>query len=331
MSGSAKIGVDPPRRVRAAPRWARGIGPERRAWCSLAGGLRRIATIGAGLLACSAPGAAPEGARTILFIGNSFTYGANSPVQHYHPERVADLNGQGIGGVPALFKTFTDEAGLDWSVSLETSPGKDLSFHLASARAVIDQPWDTVVLQGHSLLDPERPGDPAGHIAAAHALAALFHRRNARARIDLVATWSRADQTYRPGGHWYGKPITRMAEDLAAATRQAIAGRSGLHAAIEVGSAWNRAMREGLADPDPFDGIAFGQIDLWSWDQYHASAEGYYLEALMIFGTVTGLDPRMLDGREKAADDLGIEPKVAERLRGIAAAELAAEHPAPHP
>ena len=37
-------------------------------------------------------------ARTILFIGNSFTFGAGSPVMRYQPERVADLNGEGIGG-----------------------------------------------------------------------------------------------------------------------------------------------------------------------------------------------------------------------------------------
>ena len=242
----------------------------------------------------------------------------------YHPERVTDLNGEGIGGVPALFKIFADEAGLDWTVSLETAPGKDLAFHLAAKRREIDRRWDVVILQGYSTLDAERPGDPSRHIAAAHALAGLMRRRNPRVLVDLVSTWSRADLTYRPGAPWYGLPIACMAEDLSEASRQALGEESGLHAIVEVGRAWNRAMRDGLADPDPYDGIAFGQIDLWSWDQYHASAEGYYLEALMVFGTVTGLDPRRLDGKERAADDLGLDPKVATRLREIAAAELAA-------
>ena len=269
--------------------------------------------------------AGPAAARSILFIGNSFTYGANSPVQRYRPDRVTDLNAEGIGGVPALFKTFADEAGLDWTVSLETSPGKDLAFHLANKRAMIDRPWDVVILQGYSTLDAQRPGDPTHHVAAARALADLFHRRNPQAQVDLVATWSRADQTYKPDGHWYGQPIARMAEDLAAASRRAVAGGGGLHAVVPVGSAWNRAMREGLADPNPYDGVAFGQISLWTWDQYHASAEGYYLEALMVFGTVTGIDPHTLDGRERAADDLGLDPKVATRLRAVAAEELAAQ------
>lgn len=273
------------------------------------------------LVATIAPG--PALARDILFVGNSFTFGANSPVRRYHPDRVTDLNGEGIGGVPALFKAFADEAGLDWTVSLETSPGKDLAFHLANKRAVIDRPWDVVILQGYSTLDAERPGDPTRHIAAARALAELFHARNAQAQVNLVSTWSRADLTYKPGGHWYGQPITRMGEDLTAASRQALAAVPGLRAMIPVGGAWNRAMREGLADPNPYDGIAFGQINLWSWDQYHASAEGYYLEALMVFGSVTGIDPRTLDGKENAADDLGLDPKVATKLRVIAAEELA--------
>ena len=288
--------------------------------------LRRCVRALAGtLLTCSTLSGSPALARTILFVGNSFTFGANSPVMRYHPEWVSDLNGDGIGGVPALFKTFANEAGLDWKVSLETSPGKDLSWHLTNKRAVIDRPWDVVILQGYSTLDAERPGDPTRHIAAARTLADLFLLRNAHVQVDLMATWSRADQTYRPDGHWFHQPISRMADDLLAASRQALTSGSGLHAVVPVGTAWNRAMREGIADPNPYDGIAFGQVSLWTWDQYHASAEGYYLEALMVFGTVTGRDPRSFTARERVADDLGLNPKVAARLREIAAAEIAAQ------
>lgn len=277
------------------------------------------------LLICSLLAGSPTLARTILFVGNSFTFGQNSPVKRYHPERVVDLNSEGIGGVPALFKTFVDEVGLDWTVSLETSPGKDLAWHVANKRGVIDRSWDVVILQGYSTLDAERPGDPTRHVAAARTLASLFHHRNPQAQVDLMATWSRADLTYRPDGHWYNKPITQMADDLFAVSRQAIANCSDLHAVVPVGTAWNRAMREGLADSNPYDGTDFGKVSLWAWDQYHASAEGYYLEALIVFGTVTGLDPRNLGDKEHAADDLGLNPKVAAQLREVAAAELSAQ------
>lgn len=36
----------------------------------------------------------------ILFIGNSFTFGWGSPVRHYRPDTVTDLNSEGTGGVP---------------------------------------------------------------------------------------------------------------------------------------------------------------------------------------------------------------------------------------
>ena len=78
----------------------------------------------------------------------------------------------------------------------------------------------------------------------------------------------------------------------------------------------------GLADPNPYDGVDFGKIDLWTWDQYHASAEGYYLEALIMFGTITGRDPRSLGDKERAADDLGMAPATIKALQDVAAAEL---------
>jgi hypothetical protein len=77
--------------------------------------------------------------------------------------------------------------------------------------------------------------------------------------------------------------------------------------------------------PNPYDGNDFGTVSLWTWDQDHATAERYYLEAPVVFGTVTGLDQRTLGENERAADDLGINPKMAAPLREVAAAEPSAE------
>ena len=64
---------------------------------------------------------------TILLVGNSYTYGeggASGPtVKAFMPGSVTDLNGTGVGGVPALFKAFTQEAGLG------TVDGKVLNYH----------------------------------------------------------------------------------------------------------------------------------------------------------------------------------------------------------
>jgi hypothetical protein len=264
-------------------------------------------------------------AETILFVGNSFIYGAASPVKRYGADTVNDLGDAGFGGVPALFKAFTHQAGLDYEVSLATVGGTGLDFHYEHQLPLIDRRWDHVILSGNSVLDSERPGDAGLHVRYAALLAQVFHRRNLAVQVRLNATWSRADQTYLKSGHWYGRPIDAMANDVRAACDLAVTQSRGLiKGVIPVGEAWTRAMEMGVADPNPYDGLTFGKVDLWAHDQYHASAYGYYLEALVIFGSVTGRDPRMLGEREIAADDLGISPAQAKALQQVAHSQLVA-------
>jgi hypothetical protein len=275
----------------------------------------------AAALAQAAP-AQTSAPKTILFVGNSFTQGAHSAVKRYRADAVTDLNGDGYGGVPALFKTFAEQAGLNWQVSLETQGGKTLGFHYDERRAKLAGKWDVVVLQELSTLDRARPGDISGYIKYAPLLAAMATAANPDAQVLLMSTWSRADQIYQPGSPWSGKPIAAMAEDLrhyAETVRKASRDIDGI---LPVGEAWNRAMASGFADPDPYDGVAFGKVDLWAYDHYHASIYGYYLEALVVFGQIAGVDPRTLGPDERAADDLGISKKQAVGLQAIAAEQL---------
>lgn len=285
--------------------------------------VRRLIALAAG--AVLGLGAAAAHAETILFVGNSFTYGANSPVWKYRGGTVADLNGTGVGGVPALFKVFTQQAGLDYQVSLETVGGADLAFHMREKAALVDRHWDHVVLQSYSTLDQARPGDGATLARDAPIFAQMLHAKNPAVDVRLTATWSRADQTYPVAGHWHGKSIDTMARDIRRAYDAAAAGSAMIHGVIPVGDAWNRAIETGFADPNPYDGIEPGKVDLWTWDNYHASAYGYYLEALMVFGAVTGHDPLTLGARELAASELGISPAQAAALQQIAHDELAAK------
>ena len=264
-------------------------------------------------------------ARTIVFVGNSFTYGALSPVERFRPTTVVDLNGGGVGGVPALFKAFTAAVGLDYRVALETVGGAGLDLHWDQKRALLDRPWDVVVLQGYSTLDEQDPGNGAKNARYAGRLAEMLKRANPDVRIELVATWSRADQVWQPGGHWYGKPIDRMARDLQRATVKARRASPGIAGVIPVGLAWNRAFKTGLADANPYDGIDPGRISLWAEDHYHASTAGYYLSALMIFGRITGLDPRVLTRDERAGRDLELPPHVVAALQDIAQETLEKE------
>lgn len=260
-----------------------------------------------------------EPPRTILFVGNSFTFGAMSEVMTYRKDSVTDLNGDRMGGVPALFKRFADEAGLDYRVSLETAAGQTLAWHLANKAAAIDRAWDAVVLQQYSTLDRDKPGDVSTTISAARDLSELLRRRNRRVDISLVATWTRPDLTYPPGKRWSGQPVTRMALDLRKADDEVRALVPGIRRVIPVGQAFNCAIARGIADPNPYDGIAPGKIDLWASDNYHASSYGYYLEALTIFAAVTHADPRKLGTDEKAARELGIEKSIAAKLQDVAA------------
>ena len=265
--------------------------------------------------------------KTVLFVGNSFTFGANSPVWHYRADSVTDLNHEGVGGVPALFRLFAHEAGLDYAVSLETSPGKSLQWHWDNRLPLLDRAWDHVVLQDYSTLDAADPGNPAKLVDYSARLARLLRARNAKVDVTLTATWSRPDLTYPRAGHWHGQPITAMARDVRKGYDQAA---TGIGARVHpVGEAFTCAIAAGLADPDPYDGIAAGQIDLWSWDHYHASTAGYYLEALVIFADITGKDPRTLGADETAAQELGLSPDQAMRLQRVAAATIAGQPCAP--
>ena len=275
--------------------------------------------------------AVPASATTILFVGNSFTYGdpagAKPPlVQNYRPDTVTDLNGLGIGGVPALFKAMTMQAGLDYQVSLETEPGSGLDFHYNNRFSTIVKPFDMVLLQSYSTLDGAKPGNPETLIRYSGLLANALREQNPDVDVRLTATWSRADLTYQNvNSPWYGKSIYAMAQDVRAGYDAADSASSIINGVIPVGQAWSQAIAGGLADANPYDGIGAGQINLWAPDSYHGSNYGYYLEALTIFGNVTGLDPRSLGADDYVARDLGINVATALALQGFAAAQLDAE------
>jgi hypothetical protein len=260
---------------------------------------------------------------SVLFIGNSFLFGSGSAVRFYRAGTVTDLNNEGVGGVPALFKSFTQQAGLDYDVSLETRGGVGLDFHLENKLSVIGtRGWDKVVMHGYSTLDADKPRDPAKLVATSRQMADVLRSHNPNVGIYLMATWSRADQTYPAKGAWAGQPIEAMARDVRAAYDKA-ASAAGVKFVIPVGEAWTRAIQTGVADPNPYDGIEAGKLNLWTFDNYHASTHGYYLEALVIFGSVTGRDPRSLGQNECSAFELGISRAEAKTLQQVAFDQLA--------
>ena len=84
-------------------------------------------------------------------------------------------------------------------------------------------------------------------------------------------------------------------------------------------------MHTGIADANPFDGIKAGKVNLWASDSYHASTYGAYLEALVLFGGITGRDPRSLGASECSGFELGLSAALVTTLQQVAFDQLAAE------
>ena len=264
---------------------------------------------------------------SVLFIGNSFLFGSGSAVRFYRAATVTDLNNEGIGGVPALFKSFAQQSGLDYDVALETRGGSGLDFHLANKLEVIGaRPYDNVVMHGFSLLDAEKPRDPAKLIATSRQMAEFLRGRNPAVNIFLISTWARADNVYPEKGAWHGQSIEAMTTDVRAAYDQA-AKAAGIKTVIPIGESWLRAMKSGVADANPYDGIEAGKLNLWTYDSYHASTHGYYLQALVVFGTLSGKDPRSLGDNECSAYELGLSRAETRSLQQVAFDQLATMGP----
>jgi hypothetical protein len=281
--------------------------------------------LGAALLALGVTGAQ---ARTVLFLGSSFTYGAHAAAQHYKPELVKDLNGpdrngETYGGVPAIFKQFTLEAGLkDYDVSSQLVGGKGLEywFTVPETLARINKPWDVVVMHGFSTLDQAKPGDRTLLLSSSKDIARLFLDKNPKAQLYLFATWGRPDQVFPADvkGPWKGTSVQKMGSDVHAAYEQAVKEEPRFAGIVPVGLAFNRAIDTGIADNNPYDDLGASKMNLWAYDSYHGSNFGYYLEALLDFGKITGLDPRMLDGKTRVPEALGISPAQSRALMQVA-------------
>lgn len=273
----------------------------------------------------------------ILFVGNSFFHGAFEPVLTYNAAAITDENYQPNrtgqrrrqyeheagpwGGIPGIFKKLADEAGLNYEVHLEAISGQTLQFHYDSALAIIQQPkWDKVIMHDYSTgpVPVRHGGQPARFFNYATKLAQAVHTANPAARLYLYQTWARADLTYPPGKAYAGLPLDSMTTDLHRAYYQEAAQDKNFAGVAPAGDAWLRAVRQGVADPNPYDAAEPGKVDLWGRDHYHPSIYGAYLNACVVLAEVAGYDPRKLGAREQAAAALGIAPEVATQLQKIA-------------
>lgn len=291
------------------------------------------------LLGSSRPPAKPV---VILFVGNSFFHGAAQPVQGYNAAAITDENftptskGQRQrqyqhepgpwGGIPGIFKKLTDEAGLKYEVHIEALSGKALQFHYDSVLSIIQQPkWDAVVMHDYSTgpVPARHGGQPARFVTYANRLEQAIHTANPKAQVYLYETWARADQTYPATGGYAGLPIDSMTADLHRAYYREAARNGHFAGVAPAGDAWLRAIETGVALRNPYQPDA-SKINLWNKDNYHPSPAGAYLNACVLFGEITGCDPRHFGGQEQAAADLSLAPAQAVALQRVAWEQLRA-------
>ena len=278
----------------------------------------------------------------ILFVGNSYFHGAKAPMLNYNAAAITDENftpdrlGQRRrmyvnepgpwGGIPGIFKKFTDEAGLSYEVHIEAISGQTLKFHYDSARAIIQQPrWDKVIMHDLSTgpLPRRHGGQPERFTEYATKLEQAVHAANPAAQVYLYQTWAGAALIYPPKATYAGMPIDSMTADLHAAYYGLAERNTHFTGVAPAGDAWLRAMQEGVAmrnsyAPEP------DKMNLWEADHRHPSRWGCYLNACVVFGEITGKDPRAFGRKEQAAAALGITPTQAVALQRVAYKQLRA-------
>jgi hypothetical protein len=286
----------------------------------------------------------------ILFVGNSFTHGKYAPVLNYNSAAVSDEN-YGLpytnpryesvvsepgpwGGIPGIFKKFTDEAGLNYEVHIEAISGNSLQYHYNNALSVIAQPsWNKVVLQEVSTrpIPDSRTGSRAVFYDYSTRLETAIHAANPAAQVYLYQTWARADLTYPAGAPYAGLPIDSMTQDLHVGYYRAFFTNGRYTAVAPAGDAWLRAIIAGTATRDPYNADPT-KLNLWAVDYNHPSKWGSYLNACVLLYRITGVDPRSLGAGELAAVALGIAPTAAVALQQLAYQQVnvvvtAASHP----
>ena len=212
----------------------------------------------------------PARADDILFIGNSFTFGALAPVVR--------LN----GGVPGLFAEIAVAKGKQVITSAVTAGGKDWSYHLAQPatdKALDAKAWTWVVLQDYSSR-PTRAGDVEQFMHDGETFSDRIAQTSPQAGIILYETWARPPGPFyqTPPGNALSGP-QQMMEDLHQSYARLCDNLTARNKyrevrVAQVGTAFARCATEAPA------------INLNAIDQHHATAEGYYLAALVIYETV---------------------------------------------
>jgi hypothetical protein len=239
------------------------------------------AAIEADLLGDSREGGSHKKPLRVLLVGNSYT---KFNLLHLLLARIAD----GASG-PRLH------------VDVEARGGYSLRMHLKSRTALIkikNGHYTHVVLQGHSLSAVDHPDELAEDAERFNTVIAA-----SGSRTVLYETWAR-----KPNTSLYRKhALVRTFDDMVGRIDTAYSGIARkLHVELApVGGAFVRAWR---TDP---------AVPLWGSDGSHPTLAGSYMAACVLYGAITGRDPR-----ESTYVPFPLDPRFAATIRAVAAASL---------
>jgi hypothetical protein len=217
----------------------------------------------------------------VLLVGNSYT---KFNLLHMLIERVADA-----------------APGPRLHVDVEARGGYSLRMHLKSRAAMMkirNGHYSHVVLQGHSLSAIDHPDELAEDAERFHSAITA-----SGSRTVLYETWAR-----KPNTSLYRKhAIIRTFDDMTGRIDTAYTGIARrLHAELApVGGAFARAWKS-----EPV-------VSVWGNDGSHPTLAGSYLAACVLYGAITGRDPR-----ESTWAPFPIDARQGAQIRAVAAASL---------
>ena len=262
----------------------------------------------------------------ILFVGNSYTSGQGSSAQTWHAASITDLAGAGTGGIPAMVGLMAEQLGNPLRIYVLAPSGADLKTTLDRYPSKItSRKWNFVILQEYSTFNEYQPGNLHNTISAVTKISTAVTINSPDTKIILTENWPRADFVHFKSGPWKGDTHEYQQKLMGKDFQLILKSVPNISSLSPIGDAWVRAIGQGHADSDPFDGIDAKRFSLWADDGSHPSIHGAYLSALLHLSIVTGHDPRSLGEKDCVAFELGITPSQASKLQDVAHESLVAK------
>lgn len=254
------------------------------------------------LAAFNLASARPLQAEELLFIGNSLTFGDG--------DKVVLKN----GGVPKFIEGIAEAKGKTAQTKMVVAGGKGWDYHLQQPRTtetLAAKSWDWVSLQDYSNRATHM-GNVEQFLKDGETFFHLIREKSPRSKIVLYETWARAAGADVYKGASTPKSFVDPAEMTAEIVKNYHECQRRLNA-LETGG------RQVLLAPV---GEAFAkcqakhpEVVLISPDTKHASAQGSYLSALVLYATIYNDSPL---GASNTFSWLTIDKGEAEKLQQVA-------------